>query len=122
MASRKKTIQIIELVIQVTGFIITCIAFADVNKELFNLRAAFGFLSLSYTSFSWCPAHVSTRYKFAKIVASLILASASYCFLKTAMGYGYVYMISDYVAMDIIFGILFTYITIFVVRNIKRNG
>lgn len=122
MASKRRDIQILELAIQVAGFIIVCIAFADVNKTLFDLRASIGFVTISYTSFSWCPSYMSIRYKFAKIVAALILASASYCFVKTAIGYGCIYTVSDYVASGIIFGILFTYITIFVVRNLKRNG
>lgn len=119
---RKKTIEIMELVTQVAGFFFVCLAFADINKTLFALRTSIFFMTVTYTSFSWCPSHISIRYKFMKIIAALMFASATYCFVKTAAGYGYIYTVTDYIASCIIFGILFTYITIFVVRNTKRYG
>lgn len=63
-----------------------------------------------WLAFRWCP------YKIVKAICAALFAGSIYSIVKQAMGFGFVYLTSDYIFGGIIVGILLTYLTIFVIR------
>jgi len=110
MISRKYLIQISECIILVACFAFCIWAFAATDKTHYDLKMAVFMSGLLWLAFRWCP------HKIGKLFCAVIFASSIYSLVKQAMGFGFVYLMSDYIFGGIIVGILLTYLTIFVFR------
>ena len=115
MINRKYLIQLAECIILVVCFAFCVSAFGVADKTYYDLKMAVFISGILWLAFRWCP------YKIVKTFCAVIFAASIYSLVKQAMGFGLVYLTSDYIFGGVIVGILLTYLSIFVIRIYKNK-